>query len=148
MIPKRSDDIGFAVFALLALLVFLGLAIFLALGILDFVGNWRRASVADWVLFFPLVLYLVWKLLSPLGKYAQRKGWVPASIAHRLDAALTFQGQGPLGKFVLGAAMVCLVAAMFFQSFELMVLFLALAYAGILADAVWAFVKADSRKPH
>jgi hypothetical protein len=145
---KRGDDIGFAIFALLAMLLFLGMAVFLALGFLDFVHNWRRASITDWVLFFPLVLVLLLKLLSPLRKYAQRKGWIPASIAYRLNAALSFQGQGPVGKIVIGAAMVCLVVAMFFESFRFWILFLALAYVGILADVVWAFVTASSRKPH
>lgn len=149
MIPRKATaDKGLAVFALLAIVVFLVGAVFLAMGIVDFVVHWRRASIAEWVLFLPLVLYLIWKLLSPLSEYAQAKGWIPASLTRRMNTALTSQGQSPLGKFVLGAAMVCLVAVMFFQSFTFWILFLALAYAGILADVVWAFVTAGSRKPH
>lgn len=149
MSAKRpSGDKGLAVFALLSIVVFVGGAIFLAMGVLDFVLHLGRASITEWVLFLPLVLYLVWKLLSPFRRYVQSRGWIPQRLTRRLNAAFAAQGQSPLGKFVVNVAMVCLVAAMLFQSFTLWIAFLALGYVGILTDLVWAFVTPNSRKSH
>jgi hypothetical protein len=147
VIPKKSDDIGLAVYALFSVAVMLVLASFLVMGILHFVaGGWRHAPVSDWVLLFPIVLYLAWKLLSPVTKYAQRHGWIPQTLTRRMNAALNSGGQSPLGKVVVNASLVFLVAAGLFQSFDLAVVFFSLVWAGLLIDLVWHFVTA--RKPH
>jgi hypothetical protein len=146
--PRDEDIRGVAFFALLAFAVMIFLAFFAVVALVRFVTGWRQASVGEWILLFPIVLYGAWKLFAPVAKYARGKGWIPESFTRRLEAALSSHQQSPLGKFLLGAALVFLVVAALLQSFTLSLVVFVLAWAGILVDFLSAFGSASWRKRH